>query len=247
MTKKLRIRPNISLATKASNVLREFIFENYKEGGKIPGEHELSEQLGVNRGTIRQALRTLEHEGIVIRRQGDGTYANSHVIGINTRIDEIIEYKELVRKSGYKASTVQLEVINELASEEIAQKLSIDHHSPLLVSKNILFADENPAIYVEDKIPIDFIKEEYDQQELKDSVFDFLENRCYARVSYTISEVVPRRCGEELAKILQVEPWQPLLQTNGLVFSEENKPIMLSTTYYREPFIRFHIVRKRKY
>lgn len=247
MSKKLRIKPNVSLATKASNVLREFIFENYKDGGKIPGEFELSEQLGVNRGTIRQALRTLEHEGTVIRRQGDGTYANSHVIGINTRINEITEYKELIRKSGYEASTVLLEITSELATKEIASKLHIDQHSPLLVSRNILFADGNPAIYVEDKIPIELIKEEYDQQELEDSIFDFLENRCYMHVSYTISEVVPRLCGEELSKILKVEPWQALLQSTGLVFSEENNPIMYSTTFYREPFIRFHIVRNRKF
>jgi len=247
MAKKLRIKPNVSLATKASNVLREFIFENYKDGGKIPGEHEFSEQLGVNRGTIRQALRTLEHEGIVIRRQGDGTYANSHVIGINSRIDEITEYKELIRKSGYEASTVLLEVTNELAAKEIALKLGVDLHSPLLVSRNILFANGNPAIYVEDKIPIEFIKEKYDQQELEDSVFDFLENRCFARVSYTVSEFIPRRCGEKLSQILKVEPWQTLLQSTGIVYSEENNPIMHSTTYYRDPFIRFHIVRNRKY
>ena len=89
MSKKLRIKPNVSLATKASNVLREFIFENYKDGGKIPGEFELSEQLGVNRGTIRQALRTLEHEGIVIRRQGDGTYVGTITSSIDPSVDTI--------------------------------------------------------------------------------------------------------------------------------------------------------------
>jgi len=245
MTKKMRIKPNVSLATKASNVLREFIIENYKDGGKIPGEHDLSEQLGVNRGTIRQALRTLEQEGIVIRRQGDGTYANSHVIGINTRIDEFIEYKKLIHQAGYEPTTIQIEITEELASEEIAVDLNLPADSPLLISRSLFLADGNPALYVEDMIPVALIKEDYEQQELEDSVFDFLEKRCYVHVSYTISEILPRRCGDELSELLGIEPWQPLIQTSGLVFSEANNPIMFSKSFYREPFIRFSVVKKR--
>ena len=247
VAKRYRVKPNISLATKSARILRDFVFENYRDGGKIPGEYQLAEQLGVNRGTVRQALRILEQEGIIIRRQGDGTYANSHVIGIKSRIDEITEYKVLIGNSGYKATTIQLDVTEEIATLEIAEKLEIDPESTLLVSRNLLLADDNPAIYVEDKIPLSLIREEYLKEELEDSVFDFLLNRCYQEAAYTVSSIVPRRCGEELAKILQVKPWQPLLQSTGVVYSVENNPIMVSASHYREPFIRFHVVRKRKF
>jgi GntR family transcriptional regulator, arabinose operon transcriptional repressor len=44
------------------------------EGDRVPSEHELVGQLGVGRGQARQALRELELEGYIIRRQGSGSY-----------------------------------------------------------------------------------------------------------------------------------------------------------------------------
>jgi GntR family transcriptional regulator, transcriptional repressor for pyruvate dehydrogenase complex len=43
-------------------------------GSKLPPERELAKQFGVNRGSIRQALKALDVMGIVHQRVGDGTY-----------------------------------------------------------------------------------------------------------------------------------------------------------------------------
>ncbi|OMC31185.1 hypothetical protein A5740_15200 [Mycobacterium sp. GA-1841] len=43
-------------------------------GVKIPTEAELGETLGVSRPSIREALRSLVHLGLIETRQGDGTY-----------------------------------------------------------------------------------------------------------------------------------------------------------------------------
>ncbi|MBX7258811.1 MAG: GntR family transcriptional regulator [Candidatus Hydrogenedentes bacterium] len=44
------------------------------EGARIPSEIELAKQLGVNRSQTRQALRELEVEGYLVRKQGSGSY-----------------------------------------------------------------------------------------------------------------------------------------------------------------------------
>jgi len=43
-------------------------------GGKLPPERELARHFGVNRASIRQALKALDVMGIVYQRVGDGTY-----------------------------------------------------------------------------------------------------------------------------------------------------------------------------
>lgn len=43
-------------------------------GGRLPPERELARQFGVNRASVRQALKALEVMGIVNQRVGDGTY-----------------------------------------------------------------------------------------------------------------------------------------------------------------------------
>jgi len=45
-----------------------------REGERIPSEIELAKQLGVNRSQTRQALRELQLEGYLLRRQGSGTF-----------------------------------------------------------------------------------------------------------------------------------------------------------------------------
>lgn len=46
----------------------------YAGGQKLPSENELAEQTGFSRQTVRQAIGTLENQGLIVRVQGSGTY-----------------------------------------------------------------------------------------------------------------------------------------------------------------------------
>lgn len=46
---------------------------SYAVGDKLPPERKLAEELGVNRASLREAIKSLEHMGLVKTRQGDGT------------------------------------------------------------------------------------------------------------------------------------------------------------------------------
>jgi len=54
-------------------ILREISTE-YKVGEKIPTEYELVSRFGVHRGTVRKAISTLAHDGILRRVPGKGTF-----------------------------------------------------------------------------------------------------------------------------------------------------------------------------
>src|SRR3989304_4415214 len=43
-------------------------------GTRIPAEPELTELIGVGRNTVREAVQSLVHAGMLERRQGSGTY-----------------------------------------------------------------------------------------------------------------------------------------------------------------------------
>jgi DNA-binding FadR family transcriptional regulator len=54
--------------------LRSLILRgDYAVGDKLPPERKLAEELGVNRASLREAIKSLEHMGLVKTRQGDGT------------------------------------------------------------------------------------------------------------------------------------------------------------------------------
>jgi len=127
-----RLKPNVPLAKQAANILRDYIKTDFLEGGKLPGELQLAERIGVNRGTLQQALNILKQEGLIIRRRGSGTYANPYVIGIKTRIDEGKEFQYLIRDAGYEPKTIQIALEKEHALEDFAKRLGLKLWQPIL-------------------------------------------------------------------------------------------------------------------
>jgi GntR family transcriptional repressor for pyruvate dehydrogenase complex len=62
-----------SVSRQVSEQIRRRIFDGrLRPGDRIPSERELSEQVGSNRNTVREAIRTLEELNLVHVRQGNG-------------------------------------------------------------------------------------------------------------------------------------------------------------------------------
>lgn len=51
----------------------------WRPGDRIPTEHELCRLYGISRSPVRQALKELEYEGVLIRRPGAGTFVSENL------------------------------------------------------------------------------------------------------------------------------------------------------------------------
>ncbi|MCG8425002.1 MAG: FadR family transcriptional regulator [Proteobacteria bacterium] len=117
--------------------LRELILTGqYPPGAKLPPERELAKRLGVNRASLREALKKLEHLGLVRIRQGDGTRVQnfmetggielvSHLLPLAATshpelIRDMLEFRrifarEAARLAAQRATPEQLGRLRELA------------------------------------------------------------------------------------------------------------------------------------
>jgi DNA-binding GntR family transcriptional regulator len=76
-----------SLRLRTTNVLRKAIVEGRLRPGDRIVEEEVSEQLKVSRGPVREALRQLEQEGLVV----SFPYRGTEVVGVSQEeVDEIL-------------------------------------------------------------------------------------------------------------------------------------------------------------
>jgi GntR family transcriptional repressor for pyruvate dehydrogenase complex len=48
-----------------------------KHGDRLPSERELSRQFNVSRSSVREAIRSLELQGLVVSKRGSGTFINT--------------------------------------------------------------------------------------------------------------------------------------------------------------------------
>jgi GntR family transcriptional regulator, arabinose operon transcriptional repressor len=63
------------------NQIRHFILSGqWEPGRRLPSELELQKELGLSRSTIRQALKGIESEGLIIRVPGRGSFVKSFLI-----------------------------------------------------------------------------------------------------------------------------------------------------------------------
>ena len=59
----------------ALSLMRELIAEGgWVPGSRLPSERALTEKFNVGRSTLRRAFDTLEREGVIWRRVGQGTF-----------------------------------------------------------------------------------------------------------------------------------------------------------------------------
>lgn len=131
-----------------------------KPGDKLPNEAVLSEQLGVSRGILREALTRLQAQGYIRRKPKDGTYIEDDIQGklMNESINEVLKkttYSDLldfreslelkmIERVIERASDEEIEELFEglgVADDEAVQH-SMDHyfHYKLAqASKNVFF------------------------------------------------------------------------------------------------------------
>jgi DNA-binding FadR family transcriptional regulator len=61
----------------AAELRRQIESRAWPEGGRLPTERAIAEDLGVARNTVRRALDRLEQDGLLVRHVGRGTYLRS--------------------------------------------------------------------------------------------------------------------------------------------------------------------------
>ena len=89
--------PNARTATAVAEQLRRAIAEGvYGADGRLPAERRLSEAFAVSRTTVREALRSLEHRGLVSRRVGSGTFVTVRPGSEHSDIAEVTSPLELI-------------------------------------------------------------------------------------------------------------------------------------------------------
>ncbi|ALL67640.1 MULTISPECIES: FadR/GntR family transcriptional regulator [Paraburkholderia] len=73
--------------TVAQQLLAQIDKGTFARGGKLPTEAVLSQEFGVSRTVIREAISRLKNEGVVEPRQGSGVYVSAHGAIRPLRID----------------------------------------------------------------------------------------------------------------------------------------------------------------
>lgn len=214
----------------------------FKEKEKLPSEFELSKKLGVSRATLREALRMLEEENIIIRRHGVGTFVNSKPM-FQSGIEQLSSVTDMIINAGKKPGTILLSSSIQQISKDDAIKLNRTDSDQVVSIERVRTADGEPVVYCVDNIPSIFFKD--DTIPHYESIFDLLHVEANIDISYAVTQIEPIGIHEKVSPILQCGPETSLLVLKQIHYNKEDLPIFYSTNYFRADQFVFHVVRKR--
>lgn len=111
-------------------------------GALMPSEAELVERFGVSRMTVNRALRELQAEGLLVRRQGAGTFAaERHRVASRLSIRDL---HEEIESGGHAHSATVHVAREETATPALAGQLGLQPGDPVFHTRIVHRRDGQP-------------------------------------------------------------------------------------------------------
>ena len=105
----------------------------YVPGQRLPSEKELAQQFGVSVITVKKALASLTERGLVVRKQGKGTFVTTPK---HTRdLRHIISFSEACQMNGTQPGGRVLEQALTPSTDELRRKLQCDDPQLVLITR----------------------------------------------------------------------------------------------------------------
>jgi GntR family transcriptional regulator len=238
-----RGEPRRPLYQRAAEALAAILAQT-PEGAFLPSEPALAKQLGVSRATLREAMRSFEERGMVVRRQGVGTRVRGTVPVIETGLESLESIETLAARSGLQIEMGDLSVLEHQAGEEERQLFGIALGVPLREVTRVIAADGRPVAYLVDQVPCDLLPAEALQEGFSGSVLDLLQARGEPPLGVSRTEVTAVSAPAPIARRLNIQRGDVLLCFEAFLYSQVGRVVDHSFSYFLPGTFRFHILRR---
>ncbi|MEG0275908.1 MAG: GntR family transcriptional regulator [Coprobacillus sp.] len=226
--------------------IKEFIYQNIQDNvyqnKKIESENSLSKMFNVSRMTVRQAILSLQQEGVVYTIPKKGTFVS--------------DKKRLKELDGLRSFTEDVSRLEGETSSQLVlcQKEKTDNHKLIKLG---LVNEDNEVWHIIrirylNKVPIAYEDGYYGgfidsipSSALNLSLYQYLEDELDYPIDYA-SQQIDAVLAKEYAKKLEVDEFTPLLRIEQTSYLKNEQCIEYAYTYYRVDMYSFHQIAYRR-
>lgn len=194
----------------------------YKPGDKIMTEAEMAREYGVSLITVRKAVGSLMEKGLVVRKQGKGTFVTKPKYSRNMK--KLQSFTEMCEQMGVKPGARVLENRLIAADKKVADRLGIEPGSNVVYISRLRLADGEPVQVEKSYFPLKyaFLLEE----DLNDgSMFECLKEKAGAKVASSEKMIELCRATAEEAALMDVKKGDYLLFVKSTAYDENGEPM----------------------
>ena len=193
----------------------------YKQGDKIPTEQELGDRHGVSRITARQAVMQLVQEGLLVRRQGKGSFVTARPV--QHELLELHGFVEELVARGVNPETKLLEFSTKVPSSRITEHLKSG--SKPLTSWVRLFSRKGEPfavawVYLGPQI-MDVTRQVANQH----ASYQIIESFHKLKIDHADISIRAQASNAQTRKLLRMPPGTPLIALERISYLADGTPI----------------------
>jgi GntR family transcriptional regulator len=219
-------------------LLKEMDEGRLQPGQKIPSANDLSQEMGVSRMTVLQALRELTHMGRLFSSVGKGTYV-SQTNKLETDLRSLWGFTENFRSQGFKVSSQLINLDHIKADAVLAKALEIPEGTPIIrMERKRLLNDQPVGIETVHLSEIGVPGLEQHDWNVE-SLYVVLREQFGVEPVCGRNYIEAAAANENIARLLCIPKNTPVLATSRISCLANQKPVEYVIAYYRSDLIRF--------
>ncbi len=232
-----------TISRQVDEILLERIRDGtYAPGSRIPSESELSDELGVSRATVRTALAKLAASGMILRKQGNGTFVNARIHEASAQFGNLWDLVQLIEGNGYKASIHLLSIDRKSATEKESGVLSLEPGDEVIHFRRIFQADGRPVILADNAVPAVLLREPLKNIDGGLHIRDIFSNYFHQKIAFAITDIHSVTIGREAHSHLGGKADRAVLQLDVTFYGMNNLPLAYGENFFDDSMLHLRLV-----
>jgi GntR family transcriptional regulator len=169
---------------------------------RFPTDEELTRDYEVSRQTVREAVRRLTAEGLVVRQRGRGTSVASPAL--EQSLQSLYSLASTVRAKGIEERSEVLAAVQGAAPPDAATRLGVDGGDDVVFIERLRFAGAEPIAWDRSWLPVDRAGALLETDLSSGGIYELLAAHCSVRITggwERIRPVVPEPAARRLLRL----------------------------------------------
>lgn len=214
----------------AANLINDISQGRYRPGDKLPTEAELSKRFGVNRHTVRHALKSMAETGLVHARRGAGVFVAQ--VPTDYAIGKRVRFHRNLQQAGRLPGKQVLHLETCKANQEEMGALGLTEGSEVHVYEGLSLADGQPIATFRSVFPaLRFPDFAADLDRLR-SVTAAFEAHGVTDYTRAWTRVSAQRADATQALHMQIVEGDPVLRTVAVNVDNSQQPIEYGISWF---------------
>ena len=200
-----------------------------KPGSSLPPEREIAAITALSRVTVRKAIQTLAEDGIIVQKQGSGSFVASDTPQIEQSLSRLTSFTEDMSRRGLSSTSVWLERGIFMPSPDEVLMLALSPNASVSRIARLRMADEKPMAIERASLSTDMLP---NPLIVETSLYDVL-GRDGLRPVRALQKISAINLEEENARLLDVAPGEAGLRIERTSYLADGRVVEFTQSIYR--------------